>query len=213
MIEKALLTLLRRDLKVAFDKTKTTTSTVQKSLADEKKSLVFMRVKAWKDNQRLFMPGLSLPETDLIEQSIAIGEFPNVLKIPLRLPSDLDMDARESVCTKELIQCEIELRKGQMESALEDLMKILRKEFTLARKNKQQVYSRSQNSSTRLGTIAGNLRVAKEEIRLKYMNARSALQRLDSNGEWSTKFKELGLKDVDIPMQNESGIGWGHHIP
>ena len=197
-LDKPLLTLIRQELKVVFEKLKMSTSTVQKSLAEEKNTLVFLRVKAWKENQRLFMPGLSLPETDLIEHSITNGEILNVLKIPLRLASDLEMDARESVCTKELIQCEIELWKGQMELALEDLMKILQKEFTLARKNKQQVYSQSQNSSTRLGTNAANLHVAKEEMRLKYMSAgprKLVYIQLRQNGQiWVKNLQILGSK-------------------
>lgn len=109
------------------------------------------RLRRWKHQQSQLMP--LFVGNDLDDQWCEVSdesdesEVQSTLKNILGLPSDLDSDTREIVCSEALITAEVALRRAEASEALEDVRSCVRALANLG--HNRAVHVRGQGMNTR----------------------------------------------------------------
>lgn len=194
-------------------KTQKGTGVSSKDLADlqEKRNSLARRIKAWRLNQLIHMPGVSnltLPSASLHDDDDIPVE--NAEDVPLYLPSSAPDDLRTRPQWAPLIRTEIRLRLAQAEDSLAELRRQLRTSHALPTYKKQQVVGQGPN--TRARAIFSRFSAKTDRCSDRYCRAYEALQILDPNGSWTQRLQKLNKEDVRGPGREEDEPSEGRRV-
>ena len=120
--------------------------------------------------------------------------------IKLWLPSQLDAEDRDSSCSRGVINCEKELRFGQLEDALDDLRRARCIRRGLIIFHQVQLAGEGQKTQTKSRAVVQTIEERIDKCARRYRVARDALLRLDPQGEW---------KDLFLPLTEADNRGPG----
>jgi hypothetical protein len=163
----------------------------------EKRNALRRRIALWFEVAKMYMPTLYEVAPDNPSTTSAPSE-----KIPLRLPSSLPANLRNSVCLYRLPDIERRLRLAQAEDSLSDLRRQLRITMGLWQYKVRQV-GPSQRCGTRARTLIDRFKLKTAQCAARYRAAYAALVALDPGGHWSTYLRELQDGDIKGPGKGD----------
>ena len=120
--------------------------------------------------------------------------------IKLWLPSQLDAEDRDVICSQSVIKSEKELRFAQLEDTLNDLRRARRIRRGLLTFHKVQLSGEGQKTQTKSRAVMQTVQDRINKCFRRYCTARDALLRLDPHGDW---------KDLYLPLTQDDNRGPG----
>jgi len=135
------------------------------------------------------MPGVS----DAVETGPSPREKAEAIK--LWLPSHLDMDERDALCSGGVVASEREFRFGQVHDSLDELRKARRIRRGLILFHKVQLVGEGQKTQTQSRAVMHTVQERIDRAVCRYRTSRAALLRLDPSGSWQELYRTLGDRD------------------
>jgi hypothetical protein len=154
----------------------------------------------WRPIQLAYIPHVaSLLPLVQDDTSNGGGNYSNPESIPLYLPSSLPPEIRQRPELKEIHEAERRLREAQADDALADVRRLRRVIQGLWQFKKLNVSGTGNRHNTRMlhsyNRFDNKLQLAANRYRVAY----TALMRLDPNGLWKDRLKELKPSDLRGP--------------
>ena len=164
----------------------------QKANLLERRGVLLRRIKKWRRLQAVYMPGaLDIDPSDP-------GSLPSRAKaesVKLWLPSQLDPEDRNSICSEGVVKSEKELRFGQLEDSLNDLRRVRRIRHGMATFHKVQLAGEGVKTQTRSRAVVQTIQDRIAKCARRYRVARGALLHLDPQGSWKSLYLPLAEGD------------------
>lgn len=177
------------------------------TLAMERKTGLYARIKLWKNVQHLYMPG-----TDNLEGFADDGDGTNIgdgSELKLNFPSSFKREVRERITTKAIYDKERALRKAVGYDSLHELRQLMIRAFVLVNWKLQHISGPGQKLNTRANSTISELYEKRSIFVKRYRRARAALVELDPNGDWKEDLLELRDEDIKVPVRAARGNGEG----
>ena len=126
--------------------------------------------------------------------------------IKLWLPSQLDIEDRDTLCLRGVISSEKELRFAQLEDALNDLRRARRIRRGLVTFHEVQLAGEGQKTQTKSRAVLQTVQERIDRCVRRYRVARGALLHLDPSGEWQNLYLPLTEADNRGPAKEPEEI-------
>ena len=166
-------------------------SNSQKATLLERRGVLLHQIEKWRQLQAVYMPGaLDAGTSDPGSSPRAKAE-----SVKLWLPSQLDVEDRDSICLGGVVNSEKELRFAQLEDTLNDLRRVRRIRYGLITFHKIQLSGEGQRTQTRSRSVVQTIQDRIDRCVRRYRVARDALLCLDPQGDWQNVY--LRLTDND----------------
>ncbi|EIN06945.1 hypothetical protein PUNSTDRAFT_33123, partial [Punctularia strigosozonata HHB-11173 SS5] len=189
---------LRRDVEAT---TRVPTDDARASLKERRTSLRRL-ILAWYSVQNIYMPGAVTERDaqchvseDVEQQSIEAED------LPILLPSYFGDKLPKDACLRGCTSKEARLRVALLEDSLIELRHRRRTLVGLLRR-----YKIDENTGTRGGTrnreVLARLAAKIDMVVSRYRASYDAMTRLQPNGEWTKRFRELHDRDICGPYQS-----------
>ena len=182
----------------------------QKAALLEKRGTLLHHIEQWRKLQAIYMPGVldtdaaDAANTDADDAANADGpessQRAKAESITLWLPSELDKEDREKICSLSLVNNEKQLRFAQLEDSLNALRRARRTRRGLIDFHKVQLAGQGQKTQTKSRAVMQTVQDRISKFIRRYRVTRNALLRLDPHGGW---------KDLYRPLTNEDNRGPG----
>lgn len=161
----------------------------------EKRNALINQIQRWRELQRLYMPGVTIPPLPPCDDDTDESSATRVEDISLALPSSLDPEQRLTTCQHRVVEYEQQFRLAQVEDSLTELRRVRRIRRTLLLNHRAQVAGQGQRANTRSRSVIDSVQDRIDKFARRYRVAYQALLRLDPSGDWSNTYLEL--KDCD----------------
>ena len=177
-------------------------SDAQKSTLLENRAALLHQIENWRKVQAVYMPGAL--ETSGIDPESLLGVKAESVK--LWLPSQLNTEDRDAVCSIGVINCEKELRFAQLEDSLDDLRRARRTRHGLITFHRVQLAGQGQKTQTKSQAAMQSIQDRIDRHVRRYRAARIALLCLDPHGDWAELYPPLTDNDNRGPMKEQTEI-------
>ena len=163
----------------------------QKAILLENRTALSYQIEKWRQIQAVYMPGVLNIDTVDPESSRRV----KAESIKLWLPSQLDTEARNTVCSGGIVKSEKELRLAQLEDSLNDLRRARRTRRGLILFHKVQLAGQGQKTQTKSQAAMRTIQDRIDRCVRRYRVAHNALLRLSPSGDWSNIYLPLTSDD------------------
>ncbi|KAF8157396.1 hypothetical protein BJ912DRAFT_1026998 [Pholiota molesta] len=161
---------------------------------EEKKTSLIRQIQSWQLVQMAYIPC-----TASIIQTNGENRYANPESMALRFPSSLPPEARALPELKEICEMERRLREPQADDALADIRRQRRIIQGLWDFKKLNVSGTGNRPNTKLFDLYTRINQKLQRAAHRYHIAYHALSKLDPNGAWVERLKELHPKDIRGP--------------
>lgn len=203
---------IRRALRLHITLSGQLTRTQQIAVHERRVSLM-RQIAAWRDAQMVYMPcvasllvSLSPPDFEApISRSRSASECAE--NIPLWLPSSLldslPLSLRTTGLIPGLYEKEKRLRLAQADDALAEIRRLHRIVTGLVIFKKLNVSGTGQKKNTRIRTLFMRFGNTTKKVAERYRAAFRALEKLDRDGDWTSRLRVLRDEDIRGPGREE----------
>lgn len=175
-------------------------SDLQKSTLLENRAALLHQIEKWRKVQAVYMPGVL--EIGGIDSDSLRGVKAESVK--LWLPSELDAEDRDTVCSTSVINSEKELRFAQLEDSLNDLRRARRTRHGLLTFHRVQLSGQGQKTQTKSQAAMQSIQDRIDRFVRRYRVARNALLCLEPQGDWTELYLPLTDDDNRGPMKEQA---------
>lgn len=203
---------VRRALRLYITLSGQLTRTQQTAVHERRVSLM-RQIAGWRQAQMVYMPcvasllsSLASPDFDAprpksVSSSECIENTP--LWLPSALPTTMPVVLQTHGLTPGLREKETRLRVAQAEDALAEVRRLRRIVTGLVIFKKLNVSGTGQKKNTRMRTLFKRFGNSTKRAAERYRAAYSAIEKLDPDGDWTTRLRVLRDKDIRGPGKQE----------
>ncbi|KAH9895248.1 hypothetical protein C8Q73DRAFT_619173, partial [Cubamyces lactineus] len=182
----------------------------------EKRTALLRRIELWQVVQDVHMAMVPLLRNSEAStgSSSGAGVPPARVKaeyMKLWLPSSLPPQYRQLPTLAALVRKEARLRLAQLSDSLEDIRRYLRVLTGITEFKRLNVSGAGQRMSGRIRSLYSRFQDKVTRATERYCAARTALEALDPQGDWSARFKPLLKEDIRGPVRDDTNASEGRH--